>query len=483
MTVAEALYYTDYALRLALAVRVAMSRRPVPVILAWVAALVAPVPYAATIAYAVIGEVRLGRWRARRYNRLMEQFGARMALFWRGQPLEWDPSCDPYRQIAHVATIVGDIPPVRGNTLTVLGSAEGVIESLIRDVDAATKRVHLLFYIWAEDGAGEQVADACIRAAHRGVEVRVLVDAVGSRKFLRTRLPASLQDGGVKFAIALPVNPLRVLLSRIDVRNHRKIVVVDGAVAYTGSQNVTDSRYGWKPIRRIGPFIDAMVRVEGPAAQALEAVFLLDWQIESGEDLSPRMGELLPVSDIPRGGSTVHVVPSGPGPGVAAMRDVMVTLIYSARRELIISTPYFIPDEATKEAIIAAALRGVEVTLVVPRKTDAPITRLAARAHFLDLLDAGVRVMQHQKGMLHSKTITVDSNVGVVGSTNIDMRSFYLNYEVTLFIYDPDETSLLRMLQVSYMEESEDVIKERWVRRPLRKRVLENAARLLGPLL
>jgi cardiolipin synthase len=311
----------------------------------------------------------------------------------------------------------------------------------------------------------------------------VLVDAVGSRKFLMTGLPGRMREGGVKLVIALPVNPLRVLLSRIDVRNHRKIVVIDGRIAYTGSQNVTDSRYGWKPIRRIGPFIDAMVRVEGPAAQALDAVFLLDWQIESGEDLGPRMGELLPPTEIPKGGSTVHVVPSGPGPGVAAMRDVMVTLIYSAQRELIITTPYFVPDEATKEAIIAAALRGVEVTLVVPRKTDAPLTRLAARAHFLDLLDAGVRVMQHQRGMLHSKTISVDSNVGVIGSTNIDMRSFYLNYEVTLFIYDPDETSLLRMLQVSYMEESEEVVKERWVRRPLRKRVMENAARLLGPLL
>src|SRR5690606_254585 len=274
-----------------------------------------------------------------------------------------------------------------------------------------------------------------------------------------------------------------MLLARIDVRNHRKIAVIDGCIAYAGSQNVTDSRYGWKPIRRIGPFIDAMVRLEGPAAQALDAVFLLDWQIESGEDLEGRLEEMLPVCEVPAAGSTVHVVPSGPGQGVAAMRDVMVTLIYSAQRELIITTPYFVPDEATKEAIIAAALRGVQVTLVIPRRTDSPITRLAARAHYLDLLEAGVRIMHHQRALLHSKIMTVDSNVGVIGSTNIDMRSFYLNYEVTLFIYDPDQTSLLRMLQVSYMEESEEIIRERWERRPLIRKVMENGARLLGPLL
>jgi cardiolipin synthase len=483
MTPSQVLFYLDWAIRLALAGRVAMSRRPVPVILAWVAVLLAPVPYVAIFAYAIVGEVRLGRWRIRRYARLMDEFGARMALFWRGQPVEWAPECDPYKQISHVATLVGDIPPVRGNSLTVLGNAEGVIASMIQDIDRAKRRVHMLFYIWAEDGAGEQVVSALVRAAGRGVECRVLVDGVGSRKFLKTDLPSRLTAAGVKFAVALPVNPLRMLLSRIDVRNHRKIAVMDGCVAYAGSQNVNDSRYGWRPIRRIGPYIDAMVRLEGPAAQALDAVFLLDWQIESGEDLGPRMGEMLPVCEIPKGGSTIHVVPSGPGQGVAAMRDAMVTVIYAARRELIITTPYFVPDEATKEALIAAALRGVQVTLVIPRKTDSPTTKWAARAHYLDLLDAGVRIMHHQRALLHSKTITVDSNVGVIGSTNIDMRSFYLNYEVTLFIYDPDETSLLRMLQVSYMEESLEIIKENWVRRPLRNKLLEAGARLLGPLL
>ena len=478
------LKYLDFALRAVLAVHVILSRRPVPVALAWLSLLLVPIPYLGVLLYLVVGEPRLGARRTKRYADLTQGFLERAVMFWKATPTEWDPECRPYCHIATVASVVGEIPPLRGNTVRFLSGSEATIAALIKDIDEAQKTVHLLFYIWQERGAGEMVTAALERAASRGVTCRVLVDAVGSKKFLRSELPVRLKKAGAELSIALPVNFIRMFLSRVDLRNHRKIAVIDGKIGYAGSQNITDNTFKFKPLRKIGPWIDSMVRVKGPAAQALDVVFLRDWYSESGQDLSAVIDELLPQSvRILKEGCTVHVVPSGPGSGIAPMREAMLAVIFSARRELIITTPYFVPDDATKSALTAAAFSGVEVTLVMPKHPDALITSAAGRAEYHDLLQAGVKIKHFRKGLLHSKTITVDSNVAVIGSANLDMRSFWLNFEITLFVYDPDEASLLRMLQVSYMEASEDVFLDEWIKRPWWRKLGQKAARLLGPLL
>jgi cardiolipin synthase A/B len=432
-----------------------------------------------------VGEVRLGSRRLRLYRKLTDSFSERATILWKGRTDEWPAELDFYRHISHLATGVGDMPPLRGNALRLVAGNHAATDAMIEDIDRATRTVHMLFYIWMERGAGEEVVNAIVRAAGRGVKCRVLVDAVGSKRFLRSPLPDRLREAGVEVAAALPVSPVRMLFARLDLRNHRKIVVIDGWVAYTGSGNITDASFGYKPLRGIGPWIDAMVRVEGPAAKALELTFLRDWAVEADDKVVERLEEMLGEASIPDGGSIVQVVPSGPGGGASinAMRDVLLTAIYSARRELILTTPYFVPDESMKEALVAAALRGVTVTLVVPRKSDGIIVGAASRAHYPDLLEAGVRVMEYREGLLHAKTMTIDGHLGMIGSANLDMRSFYLNFEVTLFIYDTDETSVLRMLQVEYMQSSSDLFLEHWKDRPLRMRVLDNTARLLSPLL
>lgn len=483
MTVWGALLTADLVLRLVLCGHVVMSRRPVSATLSWVLLMFLPVPFVGVLLYAIVGEVRLGRGRLARYDELTKGLISRATIFWRGGNQDWTAECEPYKHVANVATAVCGMPPLRSNQIAFLGDAAHTIESIIKDIDAARERVHMLFYIWMETGAGERVVEALERAAARGVACRVLVDAVGSKGFLKSGLPGRLRGAGVMVAAALPVSPLRMVFARMDLRNHRKIVVIDGWTAYTGSQNLTDDSFGVSRWRKIGPWIDATARIVGPAAQALEVVFLRDWEIESGERLGEKLEELLPEVPIPEDGCTVHVVPTGPNDTVAAMREAMITTIFSAKEELILTTPYFVPDESTKDALIAAALRGVTVTLVMPKKLDGIIVGAAARSHYIDLLEAGVRIKHHRTGLLHSKTMTVDSDLAMIGSTNIDMRSFTLNFEVTLFVYDSDEASLLRMLQVGYIEDSDDVYLEDWVKRPLAARVLENSARLLGPLL
>ncbi len=483
MSVWTVLVVTDALLRVVLGLHLLMSRRAVPVTLAWLVALTVPVPFVGVFAYAFVGEVRLGRWRVAEYQRLTADYAQRAAVFWRGGSQDWTDECAEYRPVANVASIVGDMPPLRGNALAVLADAEHMIDALIRDIDAAKSRVHMLYYIWMDRGAGERVVEALERAAARGVTCRVLVDGVGSKRFIRSRLRARLEKAGVKFAEALPVNPLRMFLARIDVRNHRKIAVIDGWVAYTGSQNITDSSFGYRPLIRVGPWIDATVRIAGPAAQALEIVFLRDWEIESGEKLGERMEDVLPDLPIPDSGSIVQVVPSGPGSGPHTVRDALVTTLFAAREELVMTTPYFAPDEPTKEALIAAALRGVRTTVVVPERSDGFLVGAAGRAHFIDLLEAGVRIFRYRNGLLHAKTLTVDADVGMIGSTNLDVRSFFLNYEVSVFIYDTDQASVLRMLQVQYMSDSTEIFADDWKRRPLLRRAAENVARLFTPIL
>jgi cardiolipin synthase A/B len=475
----------DWIVRLLLVARVIMRARPVPVTLAWMILLLFPVPFVGAAAYAIVGEVRLGSRRLRLHRALTDSFSERATVLWKARSQEWPAEFDDYKHISHLGTSVGDMPPLRGNALRLIAGSDRFVEELVADIDGAMHTVHMVMYIWMERGAGATVADAVARAARRGVRCRVLVDGVGSKRFLRSKLPERLREAGAEVAAALPVSAVRMLFARLDLRNHRKVAVIDGWTAYTGSGNITDSSFGYRPLRGIGPWIDAMVRVQGPAAKALELTFLRDWAVEADERVAERLEEMLGDAPVPEGGSIVQVVPSGPGsgPSMNAMRDALLTAIYSARRELILTTPYFVPDEATKEAIVAAALRGVAVTLVVPRKSDGVIVGAASRACYPDLLAAGVRVKEYREGLLHAKTMTIDGTVGVIGSANLDMRSFYLNFEVTLFVFDTDQASVLRMLQVEYMEQSSDLFMEQWNERPGWARALDNTARLLSPLL
>ncbi|MFO0832124.1 MAG: cardiolipin synthase [Phycisphaerales bacterium] len=470
----------DVAVRLTLAVRVVSKRAPVADTLTWLL-LFLLLPILSWVLYTFIGGNRLGSRRIKRYEFLTRPIEERSAQMWHNTQVETSPGDGQYAHLAALATNVSGFPTLGGNKLELISTPDRFLESLVRDVDLATHHVHLCYYIWDPDVRGELLAQAAIRAAQRGVTCRVLVDSVGSRDLLKSELWQSMQRAGVKCVEALPANLWRALLERVDLRNHRKVAVIDGSVAYCGGQNVTNMNFKSGIAGSRGPWIDATVRMTGPAVQPLQISFLRDWAMDSEEELGDP-NALFPRASAP-GTSVVHVVPSGPGPRPDAIHQAFLAMLFAARSEVLMTTPYFVPDEATKTAILNAALRGVDITLMVPRTTDSTLVGLAGRSYYEELMEAGVKVWLHDRGLLHVKAMTADRQLSMIGSANFDIRSFWLNFESTLFVYDHDFTDQLRQLQLSYLKESRQLKLDSWRRRPRIARFRDNIGRLFGPLL
>jgi len=475
------IFVAHWVIVVAVCIRVIMRRLPVGVSLAWLAVIFS-IPFAGAVIYLLIGENRLSRKYLKRaaaihgvYSEWQRELQKRAS--------DTRPIVDPKAASLqrHAQTLVG-FPPMEGNRLRLMDDFKTVFASMISDIDQARRTCHLEFYIWQVGGMADHVAEALIHAAKRGVTCRILVDAIGSKEFLRSQFACRLRYAGVHLAVSLPVGPLQILTTRADLRNHRKIIVIDGEIAYTGSQNLVDPRF-FKQDEGVGQWVDAMVRMEGPCVEALAGIFIEGWEIDTGEGIETleAASDVGPVAS--RGTSTVQVVPSGPGFRPDAIRQLLLSAIYCARRELVITTPYFIPDDTVHTALISAAHRGVEATLVVPEKVDSRLAHYASRALYDDLLSAGVRIAGFRGGLLHTKSITVDREFSIFGSVNLDMRSLWLDFEISLFIYDPQFTERVCAMQAGYMENALMMNLAQWRNRRATQRFVENAAHLVGPLL
>lgn len=467
--------------RIALAIRVILRRFGTGQTMSWLLVLTF-LPVVSTLAYLLVGESRLGARRARRYVEVAERVEGKILALVRERDEHWIAEAPGFETLARMITASSKIPPLRGNRLRLIERTEEFFESLVRDIDGASSHVHMVYFIWTTRGQARAVAEAVIRAARRGVECRVLVDHVGSQEFAGSGLEGEMRRAGVRVSLALPVNPARVLLARIDIRNHRKIAVIDGRVAYTGSHNIADPDFKFKQKPRVGHWVDATVRVEGPVVHVLQGVFLCDWAADSPERV-PDFRPYLPVVDAPVEGSAVHVVPSGPGGQPGAIHHAILAMIHDAREELVITTPYFVPDEATRVALQIAARCGVAVTLILPERNDQRLVQAAGRSYYHELMAAGVRIVHYGKGLLHSKTITVDGRMSVITSVNMDMRSFFVNFEVSLMVYDHEFTRQVRAMQEHYLHDARTVDPEAWKRRGLHRVFIENVCQVLGPLL
>ena len=352
---------------------------------------------------------------------------------------------------------------------------------MVADVDAAQQHVHISTYIWLDDHNGLKMKDALIRAAARGVKVRVLADALGSRAFIHSRHWRELLDGGADVRIALPFgNLLRVLLrGRIDLRNHRKAMIVDNRVAWCGSQNLADPDFRIKP--RFAPWVDIMTRWEGPIVRDWQFLFVSDWMGEACCDISSCLGE---ASGTAREGKIIaQVIGTGPIYAYDAMPSSFAELIHSAREELVVTTPYFVPDEQLIYAMLSAARRGVRVTLVLPRRNDSRFVAGASRSYYSDLMAAGARIFEFRPGLLHAKTMVVDRQVGLIGSANLDRRSFELNFENNILFLDADFAAAVRGRQDEFIAQSDAVTADQIASFSIAARVWQNTLAMLGPLL
>jgi len=475
------IFIAHWTIIIGLSIRVIMRRRPVGVSLAWLAVIFS-VPFVGALIYLFIGENRMG-------ERYLKRAAAIHNIY-----TEWQRELQEQASLApstangemtclrYHAEAVAGFPAMQRNRLQLMHDFESVFESIITDVDNAKNTCHFEFYIWEVGGMADQVAEALIRAAGRGVICRILLDAIGSKDFLKSKLAQRLRDSGIKLVASMPVGVMKMLMTRVDLRNHRKIIVIDGDIAYTGSQNLVDPRF-FKQDEGVGQWIDAMVRMEGPSVEALGGIFIESWELDTGaglEALESTSG-VHPVAE--KGPSAVQVVPSGPAFRPEAIHQLLLTTIYLARRELLITTPYFVPDDTLFTALISAAHRGVEVIIVVPSKVDSRLVRYASRSLFDDLLSAGVQIAGFNGGLLHTKSITVDGEICVFGSVNLDMRSLWLDFEISLFIYDLNFIAEVRAMQAKYIEDSEMMDLNEWRKRSKTQQFIENAAHLVGPLL
>jgi cardiolipin synthase len=469
-----------FVINVALAVRIVWSKAARPnAALAWLATLFA-FPILGCVLYIVIGENRIGAVRRRRHARIMRAV-EQVEGGWKDPRVLGSSMSTVDTQMAHLGESSGAPQVLNGNLVQLTGDPAEQVRWITSDIDAAVRTADALFYIFETDETGRAVADALARAARRGVTVRLLVDGIGSRAFLRSPMRRELEAAGVKVVEALPATFLRILVARVDIRNHRKLVVVDGVIAQTGSRNIADPDF--KSGGRLGasePYVDSWIRIRGPVVRDLEVFFLEDWELDTGDH--PVASDLAEPDSLP-GGIPVQVIPSGPNFENSVVRGLVQAAIQVARQEIVLSTPYFIPDSPTMAAMEVAARRGVRVTLIVPRANDSLLAAWASRASYGRLLEAGVEVWEYRRGFLHSKTISVDDEMGIITTANLDRRSYEINFETTVVVYDDAFAVQVRRLQQSYVADSDRIDLGAWERRGTATRFKENLANLMAPLL
>jgi cardiolipin synthase len=462
----------EWAVRLAMIVIVPIRRSP-EAAKGWLL-LIFFEPAAGLLLYLLIGRPSLPGWRTQRsveFDQLSkptyERLGHDPNIFHPDMGADLD-------HCVRLAENLGDLPILGGNGADVIADYDGTIDRLILDIDAARDHVHLLFYIFGDDDTAGRVVDALVRAVDRGLVCRVLADSLGSRPAFGKLLPR-LHKHGILAEETMRVGLFRRKTGRIDLRNHRKIAVIDGTIGYTGSQNLVDSTF--KPGL---DYEELNVRLEGPVALELQAVFAEDWYLETGEFLGDR--RYFPDPRI-AGSVPAQALPSGPGYPRENNQRLIVSLVHAANRRIVITMPYLIPDEALLQALQTAALRGVDVTLVVPMQMDQLLVCLAQHSYYEDMMSYGIRVCRYGKRFLHAKHVTIDDGIAWIGSSNLDIRSFALNAEIVVLLYDRGVCERLAEEQARYLREGELIDPATWQQRPLRRKVAENLARLMSPLL
>ncbi|MFK5923673.1 MAG: cardiolipin synthase [Verrucomicrobiota bacterium] len=466
-------------------IRVIMQRPATGVALAWLF-FIAAVPLAGSIAYLLVGEKRIPPERKQRLARLRESYADLVAVLSKEKlsEVDWDRHPQEAEEMDQLGRRLVGLPTVSGSTGRLFSETELSLQVIAGDVDAARYSVLMEFYIWNEGGLADEVLDAVIRAARRGVVCRLLIDELGaSAWWKKSEQPGRLREAGVYLQAALPVGIFRTIFGRNDVRLHRKIVIIDGEIAWTGSMNMVDPRY-FKQDANVGEWVDAMVRVEGAIVTPLALTMIGDWTLETGESVEEiAVGANIGVTPAKGGDGDAQIVPSGPGQTDDGLLQMLLATIGAAREELILTTPYFVPDDSLLRAMRGAAARGVAVSMIVPEKVDSLLTRYASRSFYDELMDCGVKIYLYRKGLLHTKSITADRRISMFGTVNLDMRSLWINYEVAAFVYGREFGEHLQKLQQSYIDDSDLLIAEEWAKRSDWQRFLENTFRLTSPVL
>ena len=454
-----------------MAVVIVQQRRTPAATIAWLFVLVM-VPVGGWLVYRFLGPLRLERKKLRRRESrelLDEAVGGLTAL---------EAASPAHReQLAKIAIAAGEAPPFRGVAVELFSEGEATYAAIAAAIAAAKHHVHLEYYIWAKDRLGTRLRDQLVTRAQQGIEVRVLVDGTGSSS-ARGAFWRPLVAAGGKVAIFNPVSVISWRRKRVDFRLHRKTVVCDGRVGFSGGINITEDET--HEFAGTTAWRDTHARLEGPAVLSLQRIFAEDWLYASGEELVYELeGSYFPVEPGP-GSELVQVISSGPDLDRFAIHKMYFAAINQAATRVWLTTPYFVPDEAILSALVCAAMRGVDVRVIAPAKGDSRLVDLAARSYFPELLAAGARVYEYQPRFVHAKTLVIDDDIAIVATANMDNRSFRLDFEVATVIYGK---LIAAQLEAIFCADLEHCIEH--TPRVLRfwARFVQSAARLFSPLL
>jgi cardiolipin synthase len=472
----------DFAIRIIAIIVVPRNRKPAAA-MGWLLAIFF-IPYIGVLAFLLIGSYKLPK------KRRDKQQAINTFILETTEGIERVQKDDEWPEwlesVAELNRNLGAMPLVGGNLASLVGDYDRAIGAMVADVELATRYVHCEFYIMAYDTTSAPFFEALGAAVGRGVTVRVLLDHIASiRSPHHRRTIRKLNELGVEWSFMLPVQPLKGKYQRPDLRNHRKVLVIDGRVGYMGSQNMIDRSYNKRGnIRRGLQWQDLMTRLEGPIVTGLNAIFITDWYSETNVLLMRETDQ--PVRNQPlTAPHTVdcQVVPSGPGFKGENNLRLFLALLYYAQERIVITSPYFVPDEAMMYAITTATQRGVEVHLFVSEIGDQALVYHAQRSYYEELLNAGVRIFLYPKPfILHAKHFTIDDDVAVIGSSNMDMRSFSLNMEVSLMVRGRSFVREMREVEDGYRARSRELQKDEWRKQPLFSTILDNLARLTSAL-
>lgn len=464
----------DFAIRV-LAIGIIPGNRRPTTAMAWLLGIFF-IPFVGIVLFLLFGNFKLSSRRREQQQDVNERVRAGLSSLAAAESQFEGPEW--VKSAGELNRRLGSLPMVDGNSVDLIPGYPDSIAAMTEAVRNAKKFVNAEFYIMSSDHVTDPLLTALEEAAERGVAVRLLFDHIGTLRVKGYRtLLTRLRSGKIQWRRMLPLLPIHGQWRRPDLRNHRKILVIDGEVAFTGSQNLIEPSYNNPRHRKAGrEWVELMACLRGPVVTTLNVVFATDWLSETDESLEDQL-QLPP--NITPGAITAQVVPSGPGFITENNLRLFNTLIYSAQRRISICSPYFVPDDSLLYAITTAAQRGVEVELFVSEKGDQFLVHHAQRSYYEALLSAGVRIYLYKAPLvLHAKHFTIDEEVAVLGSSNMDMRSFSLNMEVSVMLLGADMVAKMRAVEDTYRGISKELQLDAWVNRPLAARYVDNVARL-----